>query len=180
MRDSPDACEKFAADVVAAIPELRRYARKLLIDRSYAEDLVQDCIECACRSAASFDPSRGVRPWLFRILYNLFVNKVRKDARQRRTVSLYRLEQEARLPVPSPEQTLHMRQTLEALRSLPPVLRDTLSLYAFDELSCEEIAHTLEVPLGTVLSRLHRARRRLRRNGGAPGEAAQAGIGLHV
>lgn len=168
MRDSPDAARKFAADVVAAIPDLRRYARKLLVDRSYADDLVQDCIERAWRSVDSFDDARDVRPWLFRILHNLFLNKLKNDTRRLKIVSLYRLEQESRLPVPTPEQAILVRQTLDALQTLPVELRDTLQLFAFDELSCEEIAQTLDVPLGTVLSRLHRARHRLRRDAASP------------
>lgn len=142
------------------IPALRRYARTLLNDRSAADDLVQDCLE---RAIAHWEERRAdgnVRSWIFAILHNLAVTQLRRRTAQMPHVDLAAVEMWLSLPA-SQEDGLNYRALLAALRELPDDQRVVLLLVGVEDLSYTEAARVLSVPIGTVMSRLSRAREKL-------------------
>ncbi|GAB0118882.1 sigma-70 family RNA polymerase sigma factor [Acidisoma sp. 7E03] len=157
----------FLDEVEACIPALRRYARALTHDRDRADDLVQDCLERALRKRALFRPLGPVRAWLFRILVNLYRNEQR--SLRRRGPSAPVDPEDAAMAVPGNQQArLELAGVARALQDLPDEQRETLLLVALEGMSYEEAATILEVPTGTVMSRLSRARHALRGATGMP------------
>ena len=148
--------------LIAEIPHLRRFAYALARDRERADDLVQSCLERAVSKFGQWDSSRPLRPWLFAILHNLYVDTVRSRSgdpgaevplSEAITVSANEASQ---------DQTLNAKQVLEAIDRLPAMYRDPLILVGLNELSYAQAAAVLEISAGTLMSRLHRAREKLR------------------
>ncbi len=145
--------------IVQHIPRLRRYARALAIDRYTADDLVQDTLERAWNKYHLWRQGSDLRAWLFAIMHNVFVNQLRSRRQE--------LEQPMEEP-PSPAVRASQPDNLEladlqrALGRLSPEHREVLMLVAVEQMKYEEVARTLGVPAGTVMSRLSRARERLR------------------
>ncbi|MGH6618833.1 MAG: RNA polymerase sigma factor [Alphaproteobacteria bacterium] len=147
------------------IPHLRRYARALARDRDEADDLVQDCLERAIRKHHQWRRRGSIRSWLFRTLYRTFINGQPRRTRER-----------AQLPVDGPYEGIHERlrepprqedhlawqDMAAALGRLPDQQRAALLLIALEGMSYDEAADILAVPVGTVRSRLSRAREALR------------------
>ena len=148
-----------AADQIeAVIPRLRRYARALTGERIAADDLVQDTLERALRKLHLFRPGTDLRAWLFTVMHNVFVNQVRAGR-------LPVVDDEDMAELPQREQEadgLAIRDLDRALLRLPDDQRAVLLLVALEDMSYEEAARTLEIPIGTVMSRLSRAREKLR------------------
>ncbi|MBI1993321.1 MAG: sigma-70 family RNA polymerase sigma factor [Deltaproteobacteria bacterium] len=149
-----------AEEITALIPRLRRYARALTGDRSFADDLVQDTLERAWGRIYLWRPGSDLRAWLFTIMHNLHVNQ----ARTRRSEDSIDLRNEPMefAARPSQEERLEIRDLTMALRRLPDEQREVLLLVGLEEMSYQEAAKVLAVPLGTVMSRLSRGRERLR------------------
>lgn len=147
-------------DLVPHLPRLRRYARALTGDRHLADDLVQDTLERAINRSSLWRRGSKLDSWLLTIMHNLFVNQLRSRARQV-TEALDDLPAE---PAQRAQQgdALEVRDLQAALMSLPVEQRSVLLLVTLDERSYEEAADILDIPLGTVMSRLSRARERLR------------------
>jgi len=145
--------------IVDEIPHLRRYAIRLAHDADAADDLVQDCIERALLREHQWDPSTRLRPWLFRIEHNLYVS-----ARRRRTPENRGAQIPAGLQAPAsrPEAALDLRAVLGALGRIPREQSDTLLLVALYEMDYKTAANILDVPVGTVRSRISRGRTVLR------------------
>jgi RNA polymerase sigma factor (sigma-70 family) len=145
------------------IPALRRYARSLTRDRASADDLVQDCLERAISRWHQRREDGDARTWIFTILHNLAINRMRQTARRGRHVPIE--DEEASVPghLPLQEDGLLRRDLLQALSDLPEDHRSALLLVAVEGLSYQEAASVLDVPLGTLTSRLARARDRLYR-----------------
>ncbi|MNJ87770.1 ECF RNA polymerase sigma factor SigE [compost metagenome] len=145
--------------LIACIPRLRRYARALLGDRTGADDLVQDTMERGWKKLSSWQRGSDMRAWLFGIMHNLHVDQVRKPA-----LPTEELDEDTPMPAAhtSVSDGLEMRDLESALHSLPAEQREILLLVALEEMSYEEVAATLGLPLGTVMSRLSRARQKLR------------------
>jgi RNA polymerase sigma-70 factor (ECF subfamily) len=142
------------------IPALRRYARALLHDRSAADDLVQDCLERAISHWGQRRPDGDARSWVFTILHNLAMTALKRRAARAGDVDVE--EVEGALPVaPAQEDGLRYRALLKALAALPEDHRAVLLLVGVEDLSYAEAAKVLGVPIGTVMSRLSRARARL-------------------
>lgn len=145
-------------DIVAEIPRLRRYARALTGDTTRAEDLVQDTLERALSRWVLWRPG-NLRAWLFTIMHNIFVNQLRGAA----PLDYRPDELVPELPIrPEQEDGLGLRDLDKALQQLSVDQRETLLLVTLEELSYEEAAKVLGVPVGTIMSRLFRARERLR------------------
>jgi RNA polymerase sigma-70 factor (ECF subfamily) len=144
--------------IVALIPRLRRYARALVGDRTAADDLVQDTLERALAKLHLYRPGTDLRAWLLTVMHNVYVNQLRAAR------PLAPLEEEsAELARPAREaDALELRDLERALRRLPHEQREVLLLVALEELSYAETAQALGVPIGTVMSRLFRAREKLR------------------
>lgn len=145
-----------SASLIACIPRLRRYARALLGDRASADDLVQDTMERGWHKLASWRRGSDMRAWLFGIMHNLHVDQQRRPA-------LPTVELSDDIPLSSPpSDRLEIRDMQAALQLLPAEQREVLLLVALEEMSYEEAAAVLHIPPGTVMSRLSRARERLR------------------
>jgi len=142
------------------IPALRRYARALVRNAAAADDLVQDCLERAVNrwhQRREGDP----RPWLFTILHNLAVSQFRQQAARGPHVAIdAAAEHEVRQDAAQENQLIY-RDVLDRLARLPEELRAVLLLVAVEDLSYAEAASVLGIPIGTVMSRLSRARERL-------------------
>ncbi|TXH32820.1 MAG: sigma-70 family RNA polymerase sigma factor [Rhodospirillaceae bacterium] len=153
------------------IPALRRYARALLRDAAAADDLVQDCLERAIGRWHQRRSDGDARTWLFAILHNLAVSRLRQKTRRGPHLPLE--DAEAALPVrpATQEDALRHRDLLRGLGALPEDQRSVLLLVAVEELSYAETAAVLEVPTGTVMSRLSRARHKLMQLMDSPGSA---------
>ena len=145
--------------LVACIPRLRRYARALAGSRAAADDLVQDTMERGWSRLSSWRRGSDMRAWLFGIMHNLWVDQTRKG---------HMATEELNERTPEPAMVsghlhrLEVRDLEAALRLLPAEQREILLLVALEEMSYAEIASTLRIPPGTVMSRLARGRERLR------------------
>lgn len=163
-------------DLLAAIPRLRRYARVLTGDPARADDLVQETLARGWEKRRLWAAGTDLRAWLFTIMHNVFVNQRAMAVRESQNVSLD-AEGDAgaawQVPVRAPQQThVELLEVLRQLAQLPPEQREVLVLAAVDEMRYEEIATMLSIPVGTVMSRLSRAREKLRRAmSDAPGES---------
>jgi RNA polymerase sigma-70 factor (ECF subfamily) len=160
--------------LVGHIPDLRRYARSLTGDAWAADDLVQDTLERACERWQLWAAGSDLRAWLFTLMHNLFVDGARRAVRQQRqSVPVDEVANELVGSPGAPEQALDLQRCL--LR-LPSEQREVLLLVSLQDLGYEDVARVTGVPVGTVMSRLSRARARLRElmEGRAPAAAAAA------
>lgn len=153
--------DEIATLIEPQIPALRRYARALLRDREAADDLVQDTLERAISRWPLRQRDGDLRSWLFTIERNLFLAGLRRTKRRGVRVGAEVLEG---LPSqePSPDAALGVRDVLTGLAGLPEEQRSVLLLVAVETFSYAETAKVLGVPIGTVMSRLSRARDRMR------------------
>ncbi len=151
---------EFADQIERELPHLRRYARFLERDIGRADDLVHDAIVRALRFRDRFRPDTNLRAWLITIVHNVFVNKVRSMARNTRSLD----SDEVALPRsdPSQEVAILIDEVSSALLRLSPEHREIIWLCCVEELPYVQVADTLEIAVGTVRSRLNRARARLR------------------
>ena len=143
------------------IPALRRYAFALLRDREAADDLVQDTLEQALGAWSGRRSDGDLRAWLFTIERNLFLGDLRRRKRRGAHLGADALEH---LPDTGsdPEASVIARDVLESLNGLPEEQRSVVLLIAVEDLSYAQAAQVLDVPVGTVMSRLSRARERMR------------------
>lgn len=145
-------------EIEAAIPSLRRYAHALTGNRDSADDLVQDCLERALARRADFRAEGPVRAWLFRILVNRH-----RDLIRRNPVALMAVEDIPEQGRPGGQEGhLALREVQSAIARLPTDQRHVLLLVALEGLSFDEAASLLDIPRGTLMSRLARARATLR------------------
>lgn len=143
------------------IPALRRYARALVRNRANADDLVQDCLE---RAVSRWYQRRDgdARAWLFTILHNLAINQFRQSASRGRHVPIDETNEDHFGEAAAQEQKLMYQDVLNKLAKLPEDQRAVLLLVGVEDLSYADAAKVLNIPVGTVMSRLSRARERLR------------------
>ena len=147
-----------AQRLVELIPRLRRYARALVGDRSTADDLVQDTLERAWAKLHLYRRGTDLRAWLFTVMHNVHVNRVRS---LRATDTLVDEMPELAQRAPQSDALL-VRDLDRGISRLPAEQRAVLLLVTLEEMSYEEVARTLGIPIGTVMSRLSRAREKLR------------------
>jgi RNA polymerase sigma factor (sigma-70 family) len=153
LRSRDDAIERH-------VPALRRFARSLERDKDRADDLVQECLVRALSAWPTLRSSDRLRSWLFSILYNAFLMQVRHSKREAAMLSL-----ESAAP---PDQAfdhasvLGASDVLRAIGCLSEEHRAVLLLVSVEDMTYAETAQTLGIPIGTVMSRLSRAREQLR------------------
>ncbi|SON56719.1 Sigma-24 [Hartmannibacter diazotrophicus] len=145
------------------IPPLRRYARALLHDRTAADDLVQDCLEHAISRWHQRREGSDTRSWTFTILHNLAVSRLRQEKRRGAHVAIEDIGQDAMAQAADQDQGLRQQDVLRALDTLPEDQKSVLLLVSVEDMSYADAARVLDIPLGTVMSRLARARERMRR-----------------
>jgi RNA polymerase sigma-70 factor (ECF subfamily) len=151
----------FGRALIAQLPALRRYATGLTGNTAAADDLVQDCIERALRRAGSLDSMDRLASWLRAILFNLFVDGVRQRRVRGTRVDMREMENDiAHSTAPQDRSAVH--DFMRATMALSAEHRQILLLVGVEELSYREVAEELGVPIGTVMSRLARAREKLR------------------
>ncbi len=158
-----------AEQIVAMRPHLVRFAHSLTRDSAAAEDLAHETVARALAARWRFQPGTNLRAWLFRILRNTYLNLLRESTTRPRLVSFDELAGElsgSRADSPSPVEAdvilrADLRRIAEVYRTLPTAFAIPLYLTAVEELSYAEVATILDIPIGTVMSRVYRARRRL-------------------
>jgi RNA polymerase sigma-70 factor (ECF subfamily) len=153
-------------DLLAAIPRLRRYARVLTGDPNRADDLVQDTLARAWEKRRLWRAGTDLRAWLFTIMHNVHVNQLSIARRDASNVSLDSEGATAAWQVPvraNQVDRVELLELAEQMGRLPADQREVLLLAAVEEMQYDEIAALLDVPIGTVMSRLSRARAKLRR-----------------
>lgn len=162
----------FKSDLVELVPRLRRFAYGLTGSKADADDLVQAACERALKNAERFERGTRMDRWMYRIVQNLWL-----DGRRRARVRGFAVDpDEAGLTddgrgARAPEDRLMLAQVRAAMAALPKAQRAVLALVAIEGLSYRETAEVLEVPIGTVMSRLSRARDALIQNTGGLGGA---------
>ncbi len=152
--------KRFEDLLIEQIPALRRYARALCRDFSEADDLVQECLVRAVSKRRLWIRGRKLRPWLFTMMHNLFVNVLRRHDAVR---DADEADFEA-FAIGSEEDAdllCTMSDFEHALRGLNAEHREVLVLVGVEQMSYREVAQVADVPVGTVMSRLARARERL-------------------
>ena len=162
--------DRFVEDVLAVLPNLKRFALSLCRKPDVAEDLVQMTAERAFRARDRFDPSTRLEAWLFRILRNAWIDMLRRDAKRGESVDIHETPQPD--PLDSAAQTddrLMLQAVQVAMATLPDDQRAVLHLVCVEGLSYAETAQTLDIPRGTVMSRLSRARIALAKKVGIDG-----------
>jgi RNA polymerase sigma-70 factor, ECF subfamily len=150
----------FEAEVISGLPQLRRYARALTGDPAWADDLVQDTAERALVRQRAFRAGSNLRAWLFTILRNIYIDQLR--ARREIAVDDETAPWRSLEAPPTEVDGLVLRDVQHALYHLPVEHREVLLLIGVEELTYQEASDVLGVPIGTVMSRLSRAREHMR------------------
>ena len=148
-------------DLSPYIPRLRRYARALTGDKESADDLVQDTLERALRKWVLWRLGSRLDAWLFSIMHNIFVNQIRSAPARQTDISFEDLEFEP-AGQGAADENVQLRDLAAALGKLSDEQREILLLVGLEEMSYKEVASVLGLRLGTVMSRLSRAREHLR------------------
>lgn len=174
----PEVRAALEAEALAQVDALYRTAVRLTRNPADAEDLVQETYLRAFRALDRFRAGTNLRAWLFKILTNAFINEYRRRSRQPRSTSLddteeyyvfnHLIDSGIQPNTVSPEDEVLSRiadsSVVRALEDLPPDFRQVVLLADVEGFAYREIAEILDIPIGTVMSRLHRARRRLQRS----------------
>ena len=169
---------RFEEEALELSDQVYRVARRLVGSREEAEDLVQQTYERAFRSWRQYTPGTNLRAWLLRILTNLNIDRGRRQQRTPQTTSIDSNEAgdyflynklESQLPDENPDEErvlerLSQDSIVEALADVPHDFRDVIVLVDIGEFSYADAAQILDIPIGTVMSRLHRGRRILKKN----------------
>ena len=147
----------------SCIPSLRRYGRSLSRDQQDVDDLVHDCLVRALEQLHTRREGGDLRPWLFAIMYNLFVSRFRQTRRRGRPQAIDDVPEAVFAQPPMQEVRVETQRVWDALHTLPAEQRSVLVLVSVEDLSYADAARVLNIPIGTVMSRLSRARERLAR-----------------
>ncbi|MCG6968432.1 MAG: RNA polymerase sigma factor [Gammaproteobacteria bacterium] len=142
------------------LPVLMRLALALTGEQSSADDLLQDCVERALRNCEQWDARKKLKPWLFAIMRNLYIDNYRRLDVSKHTIPMEFTDELSSLPSQETHVTTH--DVYKALMQLPLEHREVLLLVGLEEMDYKETSQILNIPLGTVMSRLHRARKQLR------------------
>lgn len=169
-----DIAERFENEALPLLSTIYAGAYRLTQDPTSAEDLTQETFLKAYAAFHQFEPGTNIKAWLFRIMQNTFISQYRKDSKAPYQTSVDELEEWELSALEATSQTVLPSAEMQALRSMPDtVIVDALKqlpeefrtpVYLADAegFSYAEIAEILDIPMGTVMSRIHRARVRLR------------------
>jgi RNA polymerase sigma-70 factor, ECF subfamily len=151
--------DSFEDNLIALLPNLRRFALSLCRRPDLADDLVQTTAERAFAARDRFDPATRLDAWLFRILRNAWIDQTRRTKTQGTTVDIDDAPDAGLVDgTKNIEDTLMLRTVEAAMAALPTDQREVMMLICVEDLSYKEAAAILDVPIGTVMSRLARAR----------------------
>ncbi|MEO3999965.1 RNA polymerase sigma factor [Mesorhizobium sp. CAU 1732] len=167
--------EDIGAQLIAMLPTLRRFALSLTRSADKADDLVQSACERALANAARYEPDTRFDAWMFRIIRNLWIDRVRREKTAGPTDDI---DDRPDLAGISGVQVVEARSTMQsvsdAIDALPDEQREVLLLTCVEDVSYKDAAEVLGIPIGTVMSRLARARRRLAEITGISGGTARS------
>jgi RNA polymerase sigma-70 factor, ECF subfamily len=153
---------RLAADIHAEMKSLRAQARRWCRSEAEAEDLLQDAVERALRFADTFEPGTNLRAWLRQVLRSVFITRCRRLDRERRALDRLTHDPCAWTHPDAPPDMLRLTPPVDrALASLPEKFRSAVRMVDLGGMSYREAADEMGVPVGTVMSRLFRARRML-------------------
>ncbi|WP_457648443.1 RNA polymerase sigma factor [Profundibacter sp.] len=152
---------EFRTQLQDCLPDLWRYAYALTRDKHMADDLVQDCAERALRKRDLWKQTGALKPWLMKMLLNLYRNQLRTQSRRPQLVAMDDMHHDPAAP-DALDQKLALSQTARAMKKLPDDQREALLMIVLGGVSYKQAAVALNVPLGTLMSRLGRARAKLR------------------
>jgi len=157
--------KKWEKILAEQIPQLVRYAKALTRNSELVEDLLQDCLERAWQKRDLWDSRRHIRPWLFSIMHNVFINQQKRLSLHcnNKSVMLVEVEQANLSSIDTHSELLELRDFETAFDKLKPIEREIILLAGLEGLSYKEIATITNCPVGTVMSKLSRAREKLRR-----------------
>ncbi len=161
--------QQFLDEIEESVPALRRYARALTRNADRADDLVQDCIERAIRKQALWKPTGPLKSWLFRILLNLYRSELRTSRRRGDHVPVETLLVEPAI-APAQPGRIALSEMARAIDTLAVEQREALLLVVLEGMSYAEAAEAIGIPIGTLMSRLGRARAALRKLTGSGDE----------
>jgi RNA polymerase sigma-70 factor (ECF subfamily) len=153
--------EAFVNALVAQLPGLRRYAAALVGNSALADDLVQDSVERALRQSGQLRDFQALAGWLRRILHNRYIDEIRRDQSRGRPQDIADYADHLEVSVPAEDRAAAL-DFIKAMSGLSVEHRQILLLVGLEDLSYQEISEELGIPLGTVMSRLARAREKLR------------------
>jgi len=151
--------DSFKQEITRLIPQLRRYAFALVNHNDMADDLVQDSLERALAKQHLWNPSLPIKPWLLTVLHNIFANNARKYRRTPCLVSIHEIEE---ISDNKNSDELYLNDLQYALEHLSDEHREIILLVGLEQMSYRETATILDIPQGTVMSRLMRARQKLK------------------
>ena len=151
--------DSFKQELTRLIPQLRRYAFALVKHADTADDLVQDSLERALSKQHLWNPSLPVKPWLLTVLHNIFANNARKYRQAPSLVSINEMEE---ISDNKNSNELYLNDLQYALEQLSHEHRQIILLVGLEQMSYKETATILDIPLGTVMSRITRARQKLK------------------
>lgn len=153
------------AGLVTLLPELRGRACRLAGNPTTADDIVQDTVERALKFSAQYERGTNLRAWVYQILFSVFVTRYRRGRREKNAMRVLASDPCAwTMPerFAAPDATAPLTPTTQGkLDALPETFRTVLKMVDLDELTYREAANELGVPVGTVMSRLHRGRKLL-------------------
>jgi len=145
------------------LPALRGYARNLMRNREMADDLVQDCLERVVSRWSERRSVESTRSWMFAIAHNLAVNRLRQQTQRGPHLDIEDIDESTFVQPAGQEDRIRHNELMRALQALPDDQRSVVVLVCVDGLSYADAALELDVPIGTVMSRLARARTKLQR-----------------
>ena len=161
--------KSFETQLENCLPDLWRYAWSLTRDRDAADDLVQDCVERALRKRLLWMPGKPLKPWLTKILLNLFRDHWRHESKFR-TIDLDQVGELAS-SASTVEERLEVKQIWKSIEKIPQDQREALLAVVIGGLSYDEAAKTLRIPKGTLMSRIFRARAKIKTDVDASGSS---------
>ncbi len=166
------ATDQVLSGLVDLVPDLRARAFRLSGDCATANDITQDTLERAMRFVHRYEPGSNLRAWTFQILFHVFVSRWRRGRRERRALERLSSDpcawtQPSPFRAPDAGRGALLPSTRRKLEALPEVFRTAIALVDLDSLSYQDAARQLGVPVGTVMSRLHRGRKLLAAQMGA-------------
>lgn len=161
--------QQFLDEIEESVPALRRYARALTRNADRADDLVQDCLERAIRKQGLWKPTGSLKGWLFRILLNLYRNELRTSRRRGEHVPVETMLVEPSI-APAQPGRIALAEMAKAIETLGAEQREALLLVVLEGMSYGEAAEVIGIPIGTLMSRLGRARAALRTMTGSADE----------
>jgi RNA polymerase sigma-70 factor, ECF subfamily len=159
--DPEEAMSRFVSLLEQEIPRLRRYARALTRDLVRADDLVQETLLRAFRKEHLWEPGTDLRAWLFTIMHNQYVNEVRRATRDAASLDVQDCSTFL-IANSDPSASRQLQELEHALSQLPEGQRQVILLVGLEGMSYEDVAAILQIPIGTVRSRLSRGREVLR------------------